>query len=180
MDTASRRRNAHGSESELKRLCYQWHRWYGRDVITQKSTGIYAPFTYACRLAEEKDSVLLLIPQWMFDAAACGAMRIDPTPQVDYTTLRGLQALLRDLRGPVALPVVKPHPSQLDHGDGNGNKPKKKPVRAAHAVLRKSHATSSVAPSERGKPRRDSAASGADSSRSARSRKGTSKRRISR
>ena len=175
---ASRRRNAHGSESELRRLCYQWHRWYGRDVVTQKSTGVYAPFTYACRLADEKGAVLLHIPRWMFDATACKAMGIGPAPRVDYTTLRALQAFLRDLGTAVTLSVVKPRLSQSDHGDSDGNKLKKKPDRAAaDAVSRKSHTTAPVARSQQGKTRRDRAASGAASARSARSRKGRSKRR---
>jgi hypothetical protein len=178
MALASRRRNAHGSESELRRLCYQWHRWYGRDVVTQKSTGVYAPSTYACRLADEKDAVLLQIPRWMFDAAACEAMGIGPAPRVDYTTLRALQTFLLDLGAPVTPPVVKPRLSQSDHGDGDGNKLQQRPVRAAaDSVLRKSHTTAPVARSQRGKTRRDRAASGAASARSARSRKGPSKRR---
>ena len=175
---SSRRRNAHGSESELRRLCYRWHRWYGRDVVTQKSTGTYAPFTYACRLPEEQGTVRLHIPRWMFDATACEAMGIGPAPRVDYATLRALQTFLRDLGAPVTLPVVKPRLSQSDHGDGDGNKPKQRPVRAtADAVLRKSHTTAPVARSQRGKTRRDRAASGAASARSARSRKRPSKRR---
>jgi hypothetical protein len=175
---ASRPRNAHGSESELRRLCYRWHRWHSRDVVTQKSTGVYAPFTYACRLPQEQGTVRLHIPRWMFDAAACEAMDIAPAPRVDYTTLRALQTFLRDLESPVTLPVVKPRLSQPDHGDGDGYKSKQRPVRAAaDAVLRKSHTTASVARSQRGGTRRDRAASGAASARSARSSKGPSKRR---
>ena len=180
MGMASRRRNTHGNESEVKRLHYQWHRWYGRDVITQKSTGVYAPLTYACRLAEEKDAALLNIPRWMFDAAACDPMRIDPAPMVGYATLRALQVLLRDLATHVPPPVVKPHSSQYDYGDGDGTKPKKKPAHAINVVLRKRDADAPVARPVRGKPRGDRAASGEDSARLARPRKRGTRRRASR
>lgn len=180
MGTASRRRNTHGSESEIKRLRYRWHRWYGRDVVTQKSTGVYAKSTFACRLAGEKDSVLLRIPRWMFDAATCEPMRIDPTPKVDYTALRALQVFMCDLGPHVALPVVKPRSSQPDHGDGDGNKLKKKPDRATDVVSREDHTTASVGRSRPGELRRDRATSGEDPVRLVRSQKKQTKRRESR
>ena len=134
----SHRQKTHGAASEIRRLCYRWHRWYGHEVLTHKSGGVYAALSYACRLPEEPDTILQ-IPRWMFDTKICAAMHAAEQPRVDSKTLRDLHVLLAEQRAAAASAVVKPKVSQPPDGDADGEKVKTRSTHAAGPVLGKGH-----------------------------------------
>jgi hypothetical protein len=74
----------HSIAFEPKRLCYRWHRWYDRNILTRAAGGARADVMYFCKLPEAPSSEMLVaIPRWMFDAAQCSEMRIADAPHVD-------------------------------------------------------------------------------------------------
>ena len=99
MDLSSPRRKTHNLGFTLRRLHYRWHPWYGRDLLTRKAGGANASTAYFCKLPETGPELSLLeLPQWMFDEAACAAMRLELSPLVDSATLRQLQATIVTVR----------------------------------------------------------------------------------
>ena len=40
------------SSFEPRQVCYPWHRWYGRSVLTRKAGGAHADVAYFCKLPE--------------------------------------------------------------------------------------------------------------------------------
>jgi hypothetical protein len=92
----TRRRNAHRTEEH--EVLYRWHPWAGRHVhvqeIIQKGSGAIA----RCQCSDDPSGRCLELPVWMFDRAACATMRIAPAPQVGFTAILALVALLTDAR----------------------------------------------------------------------------------
>jgi hypothetical protein len=160
MDLRSHRQKTHGAASELRRLCYPWHRWYDHDVLTHNAKGVYAVLSYACRLPEEPDAILQ-IPRWMFDPKFCATMRVAERPGVDCTTLRDLQRLIAERRGSASGSVVQPLASQSPEGDADGESPPKRSARTAGPVLRKSRRAAMA------RPERDDARRGGKAPRAA-------------
>src|SRR3984893_7871021 len=89
-----RRDNAHKIE-ELEVL-YPWHPWFGRvvhvhEVIEQRAGGVLH-----CSPDGDASRRWLELPQWMFDRAACLAIRMAASPRVDTTALIALKTCLAD------------------------------------------------------------------------------------
>src|SRR5438309_9872573 len=97
-DSCTRRRdNAHKIE-ELEVL-YQWHPWFGRvvhvhEVIEQRAGGVLH-----CSADGDASRRWLELPQWMFDRAACLAIRMAASPRVDTAALIALKTCLADASG---------------------------------------------------------------------------------
>lgn len=140
MDLPTHRHKTHGAAFELRRLCYPWHRWYGRDVLTHKSGGVYAALSYTCRLQEEPDT-LLQIPRWMFDSKTCATTHVSEQPRVECSTLRELQILISEQISELCTvsmaAVVQPRASQPIDGDADGKNTATRSAQAAGSVLGK-------------------------------------------
>jgi hypothetical protein len=92
----------HKISFECRRLCYAWHPWYDRSVLTRAATGAHADLAYFCKLAEAPvDAMLVEIPRWMFDASHCAAMRLAELASVDWRSLEALNALITARRNSV-------------------------------------------------------------------------------
>lgn len=107
------------------RLCYPWHPWYGRSILTRAAGGAHANSTYFCKLPESPvDAMLVEVPRWMFDAAHCARMRAAELPHVDCATLRALKSTIAEQRASVdtVKAVIQPQVSrQAGDGDTDGN-----------------------------------------------------------
>jgi hypothetical protein len=92
-----RRDNAHKTK-ELEVL-YRWHPWFGRvvhvhEVIEQRAGGVLR-----CSPDGDASRRWLELPQWMFDRAACLAIRMTASPRVDTAALMALKTCLADASG---------------------------------------------------------------------------------
>jgi hypothetical protein len=101
----SRQSNTHSTE--LREVLYPWHPWYGRSVWIHatfvKSGGVVC----RCSLAQNDETRLFEIPQWMFEAGACCLARRAEKPAVDCAALLDLKILLHRVRSPVTELVVQ-------------------------------------------------------------------------
>lgn len=113
----------HSIVFEPRRLCYPWHPWYGRSVLTRKAGGAHADLVYFCKLPEAPlHAMLVEIPKWMFDAARCAMMRFAELPQVDCATLRALKSTIAEQHVSVKAAVIQPQLSrQAGHGGSDDN-----------------------------------------------------------
>ncbi len=104
---------------EPRQVCYPWHRWYGRSVLTRKAGGVHAEVAFLCKLPEAPlDAMLVEIPRWMFDAAHCATLRLTEQAYVDCATLRTLKNSITEQRLSVKASVLQPQLSrQAGHGD---------------------------------------------------------------
>ena len=84
--------NAH-SKGE-RRLLYAFHPWSGQDVAVDGVVVKGGTSVARCRLAGDATSLPLEVPLWMFDRAACSAVRKRERPHVDRATLEALAGLL--------------------------------------------------------------------------------------
>ena len=92
-----RRDNAHKIE-ELEVL-YPWHPWFGwvvhvHEVIENRAGGVLH-----CSPDGDASRRWLELPQWMFDRAACLAIRMAASPCVDTAALIALKTCLADASG---------------------------------------------------------------------------------
>ena len=97
MATASaiRRQKTHNIAFELRRLCYRWHPWYDREVLTRAGTGVRADTSYLCKLPDASIGAMLVeIPRWMFDAGHCAVFRVADLAHVDCLALQVLKRML--------------------------------------------------------------------------------------
>jgi hypothetical protein len=93
--SAIRRQKTHNIAFELRRLCYRWHPWYDRDVLTRAGTGARADISYLCKLPDAPVGAMLVeVPRWMFDAGHCAAIRLAELAHVDSAALQALKRLL--------------------------------------------------------------------------------------
>jgi hypothetical protein len=98
MDSRIPRKKTHNIAFEIRRLHYQWHPWYGLDILTRRAGGANAATAYFCKLPEMgPDATLVEIPQWMFDPAQCAIMRVNTRPEVNCAALRDLKKTIADL-----------------------------------------------------------------------------------
>lgn len=94
-DSAIPRQKTHNIAFEPRLLCYLWHPWYGRDILTRAATGVHAEISYLCKLPEAPiDAMLVEIPRWMFDAGQCVSMRCADLAYVDCIALQALKGML--------------------------------------------------------------------------------------
>lgn len=133
----------HNIVFEPRQICYPWHRWYGRSVLTCRAGGAHADVAYFCKLPEAPlDAMLVEIPKWMFDAAHCAALRLTEQPHVDCATLRTLMSSIAEQRVSVKAPVLQPQLSrQAGHGDTDGSPFKKASNNTTGAVRRTTRRT---------------------------------------
>ena len=148
----------HSIAFEARRLCYPWHRWYGRSILTRAVGGAHADATYLCKLPEAPvDAMLVEVPRWMFDAAQCTSMRLAEVPHVDCSTLRRLKNTIAEQRVSVktgGAAVVQPQLSrQAGDGDIDGNDSKTTSNEPVGAV-RRTPSRTALARSRRIHPRR--------------------------
>lgn len=109
----------HNLSFEPRQVCYPWHRWYGRIILTRRAGGAHADVAYFCKLPESPHDVMLVeIPKWMFDAAHCATIRLVDDPQVDCGTLRTLKSTISEQRVSVKAVVLQPQVSR-QAGDGD-------------------------------------------------------------
>jgi hypothetical protein len=122
MVSASRLQKTHNIAFESKRLCYPWHPWYDRLVLTRAATGAHADAAYFCKLPDAPvDAMLTEIPHWMFDASHCAALKLSEVAVVNVPTLLALKRLLVAQRISVPGPVVQPELSRhAGHGEMDG------------------------------------------------------------
>lgn len=134
---------AHSIVFEPRQVCYPWHRWYGRNVLTRKAGGAHADVAYLCKLPEAPlDAMLVETPKWMFDAAHCAAMCLGEWPHVDCATLRTLKNSIAEQHISLKAAVLQPHLSrQAGHGDTDGGDSKSKSNNTAGAVRRTTRRT---------------------------------------
>lgn len=115
----------HNIVFEPMRLCYPWHPWYGRNILTRAAGGAHAYSTYFCKLPEAPvDAMLVEVPRWMFDAAHCARMRTAELPHVDCAALRALKCTIAEQRASVQTvkAVIQTQVSrQAGDGDTDGN-----------------------------------------------------------
>lgn len=133
----------HSIAFEPRQVCYPWHRWYGRKVLTRGAGGAHASVAYFCKLPEAPlDTMLVEIPKWMFDAAHCATMRLTEQAYVDCATLRALKNSIAEQRVSVKVSVLQPQLSrQAGHGDKDDCDSKSKDE-SAGAVRRTTRPTS--------------------------------------
>lgn len=113
----------HDIAFESRQVCYPWHRWYGRSVLTRRAGGAHSDVAYFSKLPEAPlDAMLVEIPKWMFDAAHCATLRLTEQPHVDCATLRTLKSSIAEQRVSVKASVLQPQLSrQAGHGDTDGS-----------------------------------------------------------
>jgi hypothetical protein len=115
----------HSIVFEPKQLCYPWHPWCGRSILTRAAGGAHASLTYFCKLSEAPpDAMLAEVPRWMFDAAHCATMRASGLPNVDCATLRALKSTITEQRASIntGKAVIQPQVSrQAGDGDTDDN-----------------------------------------------------------
>jgi hypothetical protein len=71
-----------------RRLCYPWHPWYSRSVLTRKAGGAHAGMAYFCKLPDAPlHAMLVEILKWMFDAARWAKMRVAELPGLKCDTV---------------------------------------------------------------------------------------------
>lgn len=128
----------HNIAFEPRQVCYPWHRWYGRSVLTRKAGGAHADVAFLCKLPEAPlDAMLVEIPRWMFDAAHCATLRFTERPHVDCATLRSLKNSITEQRVSVKAAVLQPQLSrQAGHGDTDDSDSKNKSDETAGAIRR--------------------------------------------
>jgi hypothetical protein len=142
-DCASPLQKTHSITFEPRQVCYPWHRWYGRNVLTRRAGGAHADVAYFCKLPEAPlDAMLVEIPKWMFDAAHCATMRLTEQAYVDCATLRALKNSIAEQRVSVKASVLQPQLSrQAGHGDKDDSDFKSKSDESAGAIRRTTRRT---------------------------------------
>ena len=133
----------HSIVFETRRLCYPWHPWHDRSVLTRRAAGAHADVAYFCKLPEVPlHAMLVEIPKWMFDAVSCATMRLAELPQVDCAALRALKHTMAEQSVSVDAVVIQPQlPGQAGHGGSDGTNFKKTSEDTAGAVQRASRGT---------------------------------------
>jgi hypothetical protein len=128
----------HSIVFEPRRLCYPWHPWHGRSVLTRKAGGAHADMAYFCKLPEAPPHAMLVeIPKWMFDATRCASMRFAELPQVDCATLRALESMIVEQCVSAKAVVLQPQLSRhTGHGGTDGNNFERTSKDTAGAVQR--------------------------------------------
>jgi hypothetical protein len=138
----------HNIAFDSRQVCYPWHRWYGRSVLTRRAGGAHADVAFLCKLPDAPlDAMLVEIPKWMFDAVHCATLRLTEQPHVDCATLRTLKSSIVEQRVSVKTSVLQPQLSrQAGHGDTDGSSFTKTSNDTTGAVRRTTRRTALVRP----------------------------------
>ena len=73
------------------RICYRYHPFFNREGHIARRFRQRAEDSY---IVELNDGLLLAVPAWMLDAAACSAISVEVHPRIAVSALRGLCRLL--------------------------------------------------------------------------------------
>jgi hypothetical protein len=93
------RQKTHNIAFESRTLCYPWHPWYGKSILTRRAGGARFESAYHCKLPESPPDVMLVeLPKWMFDSAECSTMRLAECPRVDVLALRSTRVQISESR----------------------------------------------------------------------------------
>ena len=162
MDCAIPPQKTHSIAFEPRRLCYPWHPWYDRNILTRPAGGAHAAVAYFCKLPETPhDAMLVEVPRWMFDAVQCATMRAAEFAHVDCATLHTLRRAIAEQRASMKPAVIQPQLSrQAGDGDIDGNDSNRTSNDATGDVRRTPRRTA-VGRSRSVDTRRDSQTSGA-------------------
>ena len=152
----------HNIAFEPRQVCYPWHRWYGRNVLTRKAGGAHADVAYFCKLPEAPlDAMLVETPMWMFDTAHCATLRLAEQPHVNCATLRTLKNAIAEQRVSVKASVLQPQLfRQAGHGETDDSDSTSQSDESAGAIRRTTRRTA-LARSHPTHARRSGKASGA-------------------
>lgn len=115
-------------------MCYPWHPWAGRLVLVATTFTRAGRTMLRCRLTDEDRGPPLELPDWMFDRAVCGRMRLAPTPAVSTDHLLALRALLRGLGAATGDRVQERHRPTRPPGDADATPapPEARPAGPVH------------------------------------------------
>jgi hypothetical protein len=113
----TRQHNTHSNES--REVCYPWHPWHGRSVWVFETLVKSGQPVFRCG-TEENHNARYLVPQWMFDPAACCRMQKAAVPVVGWEALRDLKALLQSLQN-CDVVLQAQHRSSLPQGGADAN-----------------------------------------------------------
>lgn len=123
---ANPRQKTHETTFDLREVRYPWHRWFGRGIETRRASSVHFENAYLCKLPEAPSYTKLVeVPQWMFNLAECGSMRIDAVPHVGCATLRLLNKTIIEQRASLKHAVIQPQVSRqagyggIDDSDSN-------------------------------------------------------------
>jgi hypothetical protein len=143
MDFAIPPQKTHSIAFEPRQVCYPWHRWYGRRVLTRRAGGTHADVAYFCKLPEAPlDAMLVETPKWMFDAAHCATLRLGEWPHVDCATLRTLKNAIAEQRVSVKASVLQPQLfRQAGHGETDDSDSTSQSDESAGAIRRTTRRT---------------------------------------
>jgi len=98
---------------ESREVRYPWHPWYGQRVWIYARFVKHGVASFRCGLGESTGGRSTHLPQWMFDAVACCALRLTLTPVVSCEALAALKVLIaRRGEAPTVALVEARH---LDH-----------------------------------------------------------------
>jgi hypothetical protein len=139
MDCAIPQRKTHCISFQPRQLCYRWHPWYGRSVLTRRAGGLHAEIAYFCKLPDAASDVMLVeIPRWMFDTAQCATMQFADSPCVDCVALRALKITIDEQNASLKAAVIEPQPSlQANQGgmdDSDSSKASNDPIGTVQRV----------------------------------------------
>ena len=91
----TRRDNAHRTGiAQEREVLYRWHPWAGCIVRIHEAVEKAGGTVLRCSRASGVGDRWLELPAWMFDRAACLAMRVTSEPVVEFAALAALQELL--------------------------------------------------------------------------------------
>ena len=161
-DFASHLQKTHNLDFEPRRLCYRWHRWYDRIVLTRKAAGAHAAEAYLCKLPEDLPyAVLTGIPQWMFEPTICAAMQLAEMPHVDCVALRLLKSTIAEQRSAIEAAVLQPQLSRQPRAGAADNDSSEARGGETTGAVRRESGRTVLGRSGRGDSRRGEKASGA-------------------
>lgn len=143
-------------------VAYRWHPLFGREVSVNKSYERQGVAMHRCHLDGYRGGRGFDLPQWMFDAHHCAAMRLVDRPQVSLASLQALHRLAVAVAG--AKRVQAEHLQSLAQGDAHAV-PFQTPVDPATVSVRTAPAASDVGGTALGDPADAAAVAGTTADR---------------
>ena len=136
----TQRLNARITDEQL--VLYRWHPWVGRVVVVHAIMKKASSTIARCSLGGEPSCLPLELPLWMFDRAACSAVRREDSPRVEITALSAVQALPTDVTGTAPMDpqivstdtVLSADLRSCDQAQGDARAPSSEKVRPVRAV----------------------------------------------
>jgi hypothetical protein len=104
---------------ELRRICYSWHPWHGRDVWVHARLVRRGRAVAYCSLGDVQTCRVLEVPLWMFDVAACCKTRVAHPGFASAQSLRELKEVLQSAQPRDQIPETQ-HRYLLEAGGADG------------------------------------------------------------